>query len=180
VDKIVGVNADGMSLADYMGRWPAPAVRLILLLMVSSLASAGESGYVGRDVCAGCHKTIAMSQSRTNMARTWQDPATQQHAANYSETHAEGPVPTIGYELKGTGPNLQFQVQMPGQPAVGFPVETMVGGQRHGISFLFRVPALQGLPLPLSRLLEARYFHYSQQNQLALSARFSRREALDL
>ncbi len=148
-------------------------MRLIyLLLMVSSLASAGESGYLGREVCAGCHKDIAASHLRTNMARTWMDVATRQLPANYFETHAEGPGPAINYALKRTGRNLQYRVQMPGQPAVDFPVEAMVGGQRHGISFLFRVPALEGLPLPLARLLEARYFHYAEQNRLALSLGF--------
>jgi len=145
---------------------------IYLLVVVPTFARAGESGYLGRDVCAGCHKDIAKVQSGTNMARTWQDPTTQQRPANYSETHTEGPAPEIAYELKGTGPKLQFQVQMPGQPVVGYPVETMVGGQRHGISFLFRVPELQGLPLPVSRLLEARYFHYAGQNKLAFSLGF--------
>jgi predicted CXXCH cytochrome family protein len=162
-----------MSLVDSMGRWcPVPARLIYLLLMVWSFASAGDSGYLGREVCAGCHKGIAKLQSGTNMARTWQEPATQQRPVNYSETHTEGPAPEIAYELKGTGPILQFQVQMPGQPVVGFPVETMVGGQRHGISFLLRVPALQGLPLPVSRLLEARYFHYAGENKLAFSLGF--------
>jgi predicted CXXCH cytochrome family protein len=61
---------------------------------------------------------------------------------------------------------------MSGHPPLDFPVETMVGGDRHGLSFLFRVPAVEGLPLPLSRLLEARYFHYAQQNKLAFSLGF--------
>ena len=162
-----------MTLADYPGRWSAPPMRLIyLLLMVSSLARAGESGYLGRDVCAGCHKNIFISHLRTNMARTWQDVATRQLPANYSGTPAEGPAPAIEYAVKSTGQTLQYRVQMPGQPPVDFPVEAMVGGQRHGISFLFRVPALEGLPLPLARLLEARYFHYAEQNQLALSLGF--------
>jgi len=163
-----------MSLADYMGPWSAPPVRLIyLLLMVSSLASAGESGYLGREVCAGCHKNIATLQSRTNMARTWQGVAiNQQLPENYSQTHAEGPDPEIKYAVQRSGQNLQYRVQMPGRPELDFPVETMVGGDRHGISFLFRVPALEGQPLPLSRLLEARYFHYAQQNKLAFSLGF--------
>jgi len=167
VDKIVGVNANGMSLA-------VPPVRLIyLLLMVSSLASAGESGYVGRDVCAGCHKNIATTQARTNMARTWQGTAiNQQLPANYFETHEEGPAPEIKYAVKRAGQDLQYRVQMSGHPPLDFPVETMVGGGRHGLSFLFRVPAVEGLPLPLSRLLEARYFHYAQQNKLAFSLGF--------
>jgi len=142
------------------------------LLVSSALASAGESGYVGRDVCAGCHKDIAQLQSRTNMARTWMGPVTPLLGANYSQTHAEGPAPEIHYAMKSTGQNLQYRVQMPGRPPQDFLVESMVGGTRHGISFLFRVPAVEGLPLPLARLLEARYFHYAEQNRLAFSLGF--------
>ena len=170
----MGVKATRGVTVGYMGRWSARPVRLVcLLLMVSSLGSAGESGYLGRDACAGCHRNIAMSHLRTNMARTWQGVAiNQQFPASYFQTHAEEPAPAIEYALKRIGQNLQYRVQMPGQPALDFPVESMVGGERHGISFLFRAPALDGLPLPRGRLLEARYFHYAQQNRLALSLGF--------
>src|SRR5260370_41869758 len=123
VDKIVGVNTNGMSLAGYMGRRSAPSMRLIsLLVMVSSLASAGESGYLGRDVCVGCHKDIAIMQSRTNMARAWRGIATPQLPANYSETNAEGPAPAIEYALARTGRTMQYRGQMPGRPPPAFPV----------------------------------------------------------
>ena len=159
-----------MSLAAYIGRRSSPPVRLVyLLLTVRLLGSAGESGYLGRDVCAGCHKSIAASHLRTNMARSWQGAASQQIASNYYDTFAEGPQPAIEYALKKTGQSLEFRAQMPGHPRHDFPVEAVVGGDRHGVSFLFRVPAVEGLPLPLSRLLEARYFHYAQQDKLALS-----------
>ncbi len=162
-----------MSLADDMVRWSAPPVRLTcLLLMVSSLGSAGGSGYLGREVCAGCHRNIALSQFRTNMARAWPGVATPQLPANYSETHAEGPAPEIEYAFARTGRNLQYRVQMPGQPLLDFPVEATIGGERHGISFLVRVTALEGLPLPRSALVEARYFHYAEQNRLALELGF--------
>jgi len=161
VDRIVGVKAN------------APGRLVYLLVTICSLAAAGDSGYVGRGVCAGCHKEIAITHLRTNMARTWQGVGiTRQLPANYFQTHAEGPAPEIEYALKRTGQDLQYQVQMPGQAALDFPVEAMVGGDRHGISFLFRVPALDGLPMPLARLLEARYFHYAEQNRLALSLGF--------
>jgi predicted CXXCH cytochrome family protein len=144
-----------------------------LLLTLSSLGSAGGSGYVGREACAGCHRNIALTHLRTNMARTWQGIAINpQLPANYFETHAEGPAPAIEYGLKRIGQNLQYRVQMPGQPALDFPVESMVGGGRHGISFLFRVPALDGLSMPRARLLEARYFHYVEGKHLALSLGF--------
>ncbi|HLY15983.1 MAG TPA: tetratricopeptide repeat protein [Bryobacteraceae bacterium] len=162
-----------MSFAGYEGRWSARFFRLICLLTtVSSLGAAG-SGYLGRDACARCHQSITATHLRTNMARTWQGVAVnKQLPAKYSQTHAEGPAPEIQYALKRTGSDLQYRVQMAGQPALDFPVETMVGGARHGISFLFRVPTLDGLPLPRSRLLEARYFHYAERDQLAFSLGF--------
>src|SRR5882672_12745781 len=132
-----------MTIAEFKRRWFALWVCAIsLLLMVSSLASAGERGYVGRDVCAGCHKDIAMAQSRTNMARAWPGVASPQLPANYSETHAEGPAPVIEYAFARTGRNMQYRVQMPGQPLLDFPVEATIGGERHGISSLVRVTAL--------------------------------------
>jgi predicted CXXCH cytochrome family protein len=163
-----------MSLAEYMCRWSAPSARLIcLLLMVSWLGSADGNGYLGRNVCAGCHKDIAASHVRTNMARTWQGVgAIPQVPANYSQTHAEGPAPEIEYAIRRIGDKLLYRVQMPGQPAQEFPVETMIGGKRHGISFLVRIPTLDGLPLPRARLIEARYFHSEGQDRLALSLGF--------
>ncbi len=145
---------------------------LLLLLSLSLTCSGADSGYLGRDVCAGCHNEIATSQARTNMARTWQGAASPQLPANYSETRAEGPPPAIEYALKRTGQELQYRVQMPGHPPQEFPVEVTIGGERHGLSFLLRVPALEGSPLPLARLVEARYFHSASQDRLAFSLGF--------
>jgi predicted CXXCH cytochrome family protein len=106
------------------------------------------------------------------MARTWQGLESGQLPANYSETHAEGPEPAINYGLKRVGRNLQYHVQMPGRPAQDFSLETIIGGERHGLSFLLRVPALDGSALPVARLIEARYFHSVAENHLALSLGF--------
>lgn len=143
-----------------------------LLLMVSSLAGAGQSGYLGSDVCAGCHKDIALTQFQTNMARTWQGVATQQLPANYSETHAEGPGPLIEYTVRRTGDKAQYRVQMPGQPALEFPVEGVIGGKRHGVTFLYRVPSLEGSLLPRAPLVEGRYIHSVLEHGLALELGF--------
>lgn len=150
------------------------AVRLVVLpTALCSLAIAGGDGYLGRQVCAGCHQEIAATQVRTNMARTWRGVAPDaQVPAKYFEKHAEGPAPEIQYQLQRVGQSLEYRVQMPGQPVLEFPIESMVGGDRHGLSFLFRVPALDGLALPRARLLEARYFHYAEQDKLALSLGF--------
>ena len=162
-----------MRLAGYTGGVSVSLVRLIyLLLIVSSLGRADGSGYLGRDVCAGCHKEISVSHLGTNMARTWQGISTPQLPANYSETHTEGPAPVIEYSLKRTGQEMQYRVQMPGRPPQEFPVEAVIGGERHGLSFLVRIPALEGSPLPIARLIEARYFRSSSQHHLAFSLGF--------
>ena len=156
-----------------VGLWSLRTRLACLVLIASSLASAAEvSGYVGREVCAGCHKDIELTQVTTNMSGTWRTLETGHFPANYSETHAEGPDPAIHYALKRTGEKLQYEVQMPGQPVQQFPVEALVGGPRHGISFLVRIPALEGSPLPVARLIEARYFHSSVQDKLAFSLGF--------
>ena len=149
------------------------SVRLIyLLLMISSLGEAGGDGFLGHDACAGCHRNIALAQSHTNMARAWPGLYTAQLPASYFEKHTEGPAPDIEYELKRSGQNLQFRVQMPEEPPLVFPVESLIGGERHGLSFLLRVPALKGSPLSRAPLVEARYFHYAEQNRLALELGF--------
>jgi predicted CXXCH cytochrome family protein len=142
-------------------------------VLVCLPSSAGESGgYLGSAVCAGCHKDIALTQSQTNMARTWQGVATQQLPVNFVETHSEGPAPAIEYAARRTGDKAQYKVQMPGQPALEFPVETTIGGKRHGLTFLFRVPDLEGSPLPRAPLVEGRYIHSVLQHGLALELGF--------
>ncbi len=142
-------------------------------MAISPAWGANASGFVGREACTPCHKEIAATHLRTNMARTWRGVApNRQIPAQYDESHTEGPSPDIQYELKRAGQSLEYRVQMPGQPPVEYPVDTMVGGDRHGLSFLFRVPSIEGLPLPKTRYLEARYFHYAEKNQLAFSLGF--------
>lgn len=143
-----------------------------LLLALVAASFAGQNGYLGSDVCAGCHKDIAKTQSQTKMARTWQGVDTQQLPANYSETHSEGPAPDINYAVTRSGDHGTYKVQMPGQPALEYPVEATIGGKRHAISFLFRVPEIGGIPLPRAPLVEGRYIHSVLENGLALELGF--------
>jgi predicted CXXCH cytochrome family protein len=145
-------------------------VRLLLLLPL--VCTAAENSYIGRTACAGCHKQIAETQVHTAMARTWQGPETKQLPANYSEAHAEGPAPPIDYQIKRTAQNFTFQVRMPERQPVNFPIETIMGGERHGLSFLSRVPDIEGTTLPRAPLVETRYLHYAPQNRLELSPGF--------
>jgi len=130
------------------------------------------SDFLGSAVCAGCHKDIAATQFQTNMARTWQGVGTQQIPLNDLEKHSEGPAPVIQYEMQRSGGKAKYRVQMPGQAALEFPVETTIGGKRHGITFLFRVPSIGGMTLPRTPLVEGRYIHSVLENGLALELGF--------
>ncbi|MGH9583775.1 MAG: tetratricopeptide repeat protein [Bryobacteraceae bacterium] len=143
-----------------------------LLLALPALGSAAGSGYLGRAVCADCHKSIAATQVTTNMAQTWQGTTPKDLPTHYFETHTEGPGAVIKYLVKRTGNKMEFETQMPGQHLLTFPVVTAVGGKRHGISFLVRISSLDGLPVPGAPLIEGRYFHSARENRLALSLGF--------
>src|SRR6185437_11412416 len=143
-----------------------------LLLLVCAWCSGAEIGYVGREVCAGCHKSTATTQAQTRMARTWQGASGKQLPAKYEETHREGPDPAIEYLIRRTAAGFDFQVHMPGQEMVKYPVEITMGGTRHGLSFLATVRDIEGLALERSPLVETRYLHYAPENKLALSPWF--------
>jgi len=137
-------------------------------------ASGLSAGYLGRDVCAGCHKEISETQSHTAMAQTWQGAGTKQLPVHYSESYAEGPDPSIVYQVRRTAHRFDYEVKMPGRQAIDFPIETTMGGKRHGISFLFRVPDIGGLKLNRAPLVEGRYLHYAPANRLELSPGFAK------
>jgi predicted CXXCH cytochrome family protein len=146
-------------------------VSLLLFLPAVSF-SATPNAFVGRDVCAGCHKSIADTQRTTAMARTWQGKDTTLVPQTDTERHAEGPDPAIQYLVRRTATEFQFNVQVPGHETDRFPIETTMGGQRHGLSFLFRVPSLNGSPLARAPLVEGRYLHYAPENKLERSPGF--------
>jgi predicted CXXCH cytochrome family protein len=143
-----------------------------LLFAVPLACCAAEHGYLGGEVCAGCHKQIAAAQAGTAMARTWQGSQAQQLPADYSEAHAEGPEPVIDYVVKRAVHGLEYVVQMPNRQPVKFPVQITMGGERHGLSFLVRVADIEGSSLPRAPLVETRYLHDAPQNRLALSPGF--------
>jgi predicted CXXCH cytochrome family protein len=131
-----------------------------------------QTKYLGREVCAGCHKAIAATQLQTAMALTWQGTTPRQVRPDSQETQTEGPNPAINYFIRRTDKALSFEVRMPGQMPLQFPIEVTMGGLRHGTSFLARVADLDGLPLARAPLVETRYLHYAPRNHLELSPGF--------
>lgn len=151
-------------------RFLFPIFKILALPFAVSLICLGaDPHYVGRDVCAGCHKGIASTQSQTAMALTWRP---KQPPLPASEAYAEGPDPAIDYLIQNTATGLAFRAQMPGQDPLQYPVEITMGGKRHGVSFLARVGDVKGSELARAPLVETRYLHYAPENRLERSPGF--------
>lgn len=144
--------------------------RLAFLFCLAAITGrAATDGYIGSAVCAGCHKQIAATQATTNMAKTWKGISTRQLPLSYSQTKAEGPEPAIHYGVTRTQNGFEYSVNVPARPGFSAPVEAIVGGERHGLSFLVRVPQVDGEPLPRAPLVEMRYLNHAPENRLVLS-----------
>jgi tetratricopeptide (TPR) repeat protein len=146
-----------------------------LWLSILPLAHGSESSaYVGSRVCSQCHRAIAATQAKTNMAQTWQGlAATHILTPGYREDRAEGSGQPVSYHVfRNEAKGLQFETVLPGRPPLKAPVEAVIGGERHGVSFLARVRAIEGAQLARATLVEARYLHSTHENGLVLSAGF--------
>ena len=105
------------------------------------------------------------------MALTWQATSGAPFSKNYNREKEEGPAPVIDYRVDSQ-PRLTFRVKVPDREPMAAPVESVVGGSRHGISFLVRIQELEGVPLARPALIEARYLHHSPSGDLTLSPGF--------
>jgi tetratricopeptide (TPR) repeat protein len=144
--------------------WP-----VCLALACAVTVAGSEPAYTGAATCAQCHRAIAVSQLKSNMALTWQGSSAPLLPQSYSRRIRDG---AVEYTVARSGERLQFRVAMPDRAPVTAPVETTVGGRRHGISFLVRLSEIDGLQLPRAPLVEARYLHYAPSNELVLSPGF--------
>jgi len=96
---------------------------LFFLLLGCAVLFGAESGYVGAQVCSGCHREIAASQSKTNMARTWHGATSSQIPAVYAKEHSEG---GVRYRVDRRADGFDFRMALPGKPEFSAPVETIV------------------------------------------------------
>jgi hypothetical protein len=102
------------------------------------------------------------------MARTWQSAATPLLPADYHGSAKEGSSKPIEYQIQHQGPGLIFSAVMPGGVRTTLPVKIIMGGERHGLSFLLELEKLGGIPLERPALIEGRYVYNSPNSALAI------------
>lgn len=105
------------------------------------------------------------------MALTWR--GADSLPPGFDKSRIEG---RVRYRLRRAGPRLVWSVQLAGRPNLDSPVEAVVGGPRHGLSFLARVTQIDGGKLPRATLVETRYLESAHQRELMLSPGFPTEE----
>ena len=152
--------------------------RRISLLGFTFLAAAlgAESSsdhYVGSEVCASCHRSISDTQAKTAMANTWRGNTAPFTGLAFDEDKQAVHGQPIHYDIRRIGNRVDFSVGK-----LTIPVQSMVGGQRHGISFLLGLDQFGGFPLERPTLMEARYA-LSHTGTLVLSPGFQKDKPAD-
>lgn len=144
-------------------------VLLLIAVRFCAAAAAGASSYAGAQVCISCHKEIGASQAGTAMAKTWQGLVTPLLPRNYAGRVEEG---ALVYEIRRENNHFVYTTLLPRSAKVTLPVDVIMGGERHGLSFLARIEKLGGIPLERKALIEARYVYNTPHHALALSPGF--------
>ncbi|MGC2657220.1 MAG: tetratricopeptide repeat protein [Bryobacteraceae bacterium] len=105
------------------------------------------------------------------MANTWRGDTASFTALTIDEGKTGAHGSPLHYEVKRIGNHVDFSVATAANGKLTEPVREMVGGQRHGISFLIGVDRFGGFPLARPALIEARYA-LSHTGTLVLSPGF--------
>lgn len=103
------------------------------------------------------------------MATTWRTATVSPLPLDYKARIFEGPATPTSFEFRRTPEGFQYSVAIPGAGNVTLPIQAIVGGTRHGLSFLARLDQLDGIALQRPALIEARYVYNSAQKSLVLS-----------
>ena len=85
----------------------------------------------------------------------------------------EGSTKPLEYEIQRQTGGFVFSARMPGGVKTTLPVKVVMGGERHGLSFLLSIDKLGGIPLERPALIEARYVYNWPNHALAISPGFA-------
>ena len=147
-----------------------------LLLALAPLgrgADAGDMRYAGAVVCGSCHQQIAATQAKTAMAKTWHGAVTPLLPPGYHGRAQEGAAKVLQYEIERQSDGFIFSALMPDGVKTTLPVNVVMGGERHGLSFLLSIEKLDSIPLERPALIEARYVYNTPNQALAISPGFA-------
>ncbi len=107
------------------------------------------------------------------MARTWHGAVSHLLPQDFQLAKPEGNAPGSSYDVRRVGDRFEYGVVLPDGSKLTLPVEEIVGGQRHGLSFLLRTDHLGEAALDRPVLVEGRYAYNAAHRALVLSPGFT-------
>jgi predicted CXXCH cytochrome family protein len=91
----------------------------------------------------------------------------------YHGRATEGSAKSLQYDIERQSNGFVFSALMPDGVKTILPVKVVMGGERHGLSFLLSIEKLGALPLERQALIEARYVYNWPNQALAISPGFA-------
>jgi predicted CXXCH cytochrome family protein len=137
-------------------------------------AEAGGTRYAGAAVCGSCHTEIAAAQAKTAMATTWGGGSAL--PVGYHGHATEGSTKALEYDIERQRDGFVFSASMPNGVKTVLPVKVVMGGERHGLSYLLSIENMGGIALERPALIEARYVYNWPNHALAISPGFGSEE----
>lgn len=99
------------------------------------------------------------------MANTWQG-----HLSNWLAPSFDASVSDdLPYRFKRTDESITYSISPPDARPINLPVSILMGGQRHGLGFLFSIKEVEGIPLARPALVQARYAWSPEKKKLLLA-----------
>jgi len=106
------------------------------------------------------------------MAKTWRSGAASL-PVGYRGRATEGSTKPLEYEIERRSDGFTFSALTPDGVKTTLPAKVVMGGERHGLSFLLSIEKLGGIPLERPALIEARYVYNTPNKALAISPGFA-------
>ena len=148
---------------------------LLIWLVGSGLLYAGSSQeaaqYVGKFVCMQCHKERGDQHSGSRHGGTWKPTSSLDEIDGLPQSIQEGP---LTYTVEKVDGQWMFSVRFAPDRVETYPIQSVIGGDRFGLSFIIRVDRVESLKLGRSTLVEGRYMLEAGTERLKLSPGFPR------
>ncbi len=164
-------------MLDRNRRWLATGVAGVSALGAALAVSRGtvrQTGtgesprYVGKAVCADCHEDRFRQHAGSNFDRSWR-PSSALPAEAFPLEVEEG---TLTCRVERVNGDWVYRIRLGTRPWQTFPIHSIIGGDRFGLSFILRATELESRPLPRPILVEARYMLDAARRRLKLSPGF--------
>ncbi len=162
-------------------RWLAPSLAAVstlgLVLALPGATTGKPAGqnpeadagdYLGKSVCADCHQDRFSQHAGSNFDRSWRPASALPAEAFPLEVH-EG---VLTCRVEAEHGEWVYRVRLGDRPWQTFPIHSIIGGDRFGLSFILRLTELESRPLPRPVFVEARYMLDASNRKLKLSPGF--------